>query len=449
MLLPVLFGIGLLMLAVLLVIVLGVRRLVFSTKETDPGMSLIVTKVAVTEASPTTTSPPITVPSFDCETIISSGDVQIATSAPISLTLSGTSIPVQKFELEDEKLGYSADNAGAGLWLCGTVVNYVILIEPTTDNEALLTAMSPGDAITLRLSNGVVLSFGFTQQKELKTSAMGDTFSQFEPRLTLLLEQEADTWLVTSADYVTRDEAGPAAGAQAQLNMPVRVGDVQVTVSEGYPFNDAPNLPIGTMYYMVEFSIENLGEQPLNTSLFTMQLQDGVGNIYLASPMASAYGNNGAIEETVAAGDTATGSAGYLVPNTLAGPMLIWTFSPSPSSEIWASVSIPHEGQVVTPIEPPRAQVIIDDALPGKNGTTLLIEGQVRNVGGTPLVIETRDVTLSSSSGMGELVLANPPLPWNIEPGNSVFIELQFKKPDAPSALLTVMGFSFDISGLD
>jgi hypothetical protein len=63
--------------------------------------------------------------------------------------------------------------------------------------------------------------------------------------------------------------------------------------------------------------------------------------------------------------------------------------------------------------------------------------------------VEVRDIILSSSAGMGELIMDAPPLPWTIEPGQTRVIELQFETPDASSVLLTLLGHSFEISGLE
>jgi hypothetical protein len=179
-----------------------------------------------------------------------------------------------------------------------------------------------------------------------------------------------------------------------------------------------------------------------------MQLRDGLGNKYLLSSTASAYGDSGLIEGEIAPGEVVEGSAGYWVPEALAGPELIWTFSPSPGSEVWASVGISYEGEA-EPAEPGRAEVTITDALLSDDKTTLLVEGEIRNTGGSPLLVEVRDITLSSGSGMGELIMAAPPLPWTIEPGQTRVIELQFERPPAASVLLTLLGHSFEISGLE
>jgi hypothetical protein len=50
---------------------------------------------------------------------------------------------------------------------------------------------------------------------------------------------------------------------------------------------------------------------------------------------------------------------------------------------------------------------------------------------------------------MGKLIMDTPPLPWTIEPGQTRVIELQFESPDASSVLLTLLGYSFEISGLE
>jgi hypothetical protein len=448
--LPIIAGVVLLLIAVLLVIVLGLRSLLPSP-EGDAGVSLIVTKIAATPtspASPVTPQPPESLPS--CETIISSGDVEIVSSLPISLTLGGESFPVEAV-LAEEGWGYPAGSSGSAAWVCGTVVNYVVVLEPVAENETLLAGLALGDEITLRLSNGVQLFFSFEQQGEMETDELASVFEQFEPGLTLLLEQDSGAWLVVTATYVTRVEPVFPSSPESLVRpeVPVRVGDAQVTVQEGYALRSAPDLPGGMMYYLVEFSVENVGTTPLNADFFTMQLQDSLGNRYLPSSVASAFGESGLIEGEIAPDEVVAGSAGYWVPETLAGPELIWTFSPSPGSEVWASVGIPYEGEPEEVAEPARAQVFVTDALLGRDESILIVEGEIRNTGGSLLTVEARDITLSSASGIGELIAAAPPLPWTIEPGQTRVVELQFERPDASSVLLTLLGYSFEISGLE
>lgn len=436
-LLPIIGGVLLLLAAAVLILVFGLRTL-FRPRESNPGMPLEVTRIAPTPFVSPTLSP-------SCEMIISSGDVQVVAPFPISLTVGSRAFPVEPVVLGAE---YPAGRSGAATWVCGTVVNYILGLEPAAENEALLAGLRPGDEISLLLSQGVRLSFRFSGQREV-TAYEASLLEQSRPRLTLILTKASGTWQIVAADYVARTQVQSPPGAVAQPGQPVRVGDAQVTVIRGHAERNVAGLAPGTMAYLVEFRVENLGTTPLNAAAFGMELQDGLGNRYLLSPAASAMGENGPLSGEIAPGAAAQGSAGYLVPVTLAGPTLTWTFSPRPDSELRAAVSIPYEGMPETPIvESGLAQVNITDAFLSTDGTVLVIEGEVQNTGDGPLTVELGDITLSSSAGMGNLRMAAPPLPWVIQPGQTQVIELQYDRPAAPTALLTVKGFSFEIAGL-
>jgi len=178
-----------------------------------------------------------------------------------------------------------------------------------------------------------------------------------------------------------------------------------------------------------------------------MQLQDSVGNGYLFSPAASAAGEHAPLSGEIAPGATVEGTAGYLVPETLGGSALIWTFSSQPGSELRASVSIPYAGGT-GPVSAAQAEVTITDAFLSDDGDVLIIEGEIRNTGETPFTVEMDGVSLTSSAGMSDLALAAPPLPWTVEPGQTQVIELQYARPQASAALLSLLGYSFEIQGL-
>ena len=55
---------------------------------------------------------------------------------------------------------------------------------------------------------------------------------------------------------------------------------------------------------------------------------------------------------------------------------------------------------------------------------------------------------IAVSSGTSALRVAAPPLPWTVQPGQTRVIELQYEKPAAPTALLAMLGYSFEIQGL-
>jgi hypothetical protein len=359
------------------------------------------------------------------------------------------SFPVVAVVSEQEGWTYPADYSGSAVWICGTVVNYVVGLEPLPANEALLASLRPGDEIKLRLSNGAMLFFRFVEGREA-TANEAAVFEQLRPRLTLILESGGGTWQVAAADYVAETEPvqpPPSGGALAQPGQPVYVGGVQVMVIRGHAERGEPDLLPGTMYYLVEFSVENVGTVSLDADSFNTELRDGVGNQYLLSSAASAAGEHGPLSGEIGSGTVMQGTAGYLVPETLAGPTLVWTFSPQPGSELRASVSIPYKGGA-GPIPAGQADVDITGAFLDGDGDVLIIEGEVWNMGSGPLTVELSDISLTSSAGMSGLRSAAPPLPWTVQPDEVQIIELQYETPDASTALLSLLGYSFEIQGL-
>jgi len=423
-----------------LIVFLGLRPVLLTEETPSPGMPLEVVKL-----TPTVSTSPLPLPS--CETIISSGDVEMAVPLPLSITIGGESFPVVAVVSEREGWTYPSDYPGSAAWVCGTVVNYVVGLEPTPENESLLANLRSGDEIRMRLSNGATLLFRFVEQREAMADE-ADVFRQVQPRLTLILEKGEGTWQIALADYVAETEpVQPPSGTLAQVGQPMRVHDAQVTVLKGYVERGGTDLLPGTMYYVVEFSVTNVGATPLKADSFAMQLQDGVGNWYVLSPEASAAGEHGPLGGEVAPGATAQGSAGYLMPETLAGPELVWIFSPQPGSELRASVSIPYEGEA-GPTSGARAEVSVTDIFLNSAGDLLVIEGEVKNAGDGPLTVELEDINLTSSAGMSALRSAAPPLPWTIQPGQTQIVEFQYERPGASTALLSLLGYSFEIRGL-
>jgi hypothetical protein len=431
-------GAVLLLAATVIIVVLGLKGI-------KGPSDLTPTATEGIELTPTVPLSPL--PTAVCETIISSGDIEVSIAPPISLTVKDTTFPAEPIVPEDEAWNYPADRPGTAVWVCGTVINYVIGLEPTPENETMVTGLTPGDEIRLQLSNGAVLLFRFAGRGEVPAGDE-EALAQNQPRLTLILS-EGDTWQTATADYVAEAESmePPPPEASAQPSQPVQVGDARVTVNRGY-VRRTDDVPPGTMYYLVEFSVDNEGASPLAIDRFSMKLEDSMGNTYLLSPPASEAGDFGPLRGEVAPGNSAQGSAGYLVPDPLPSGPLIWTFSPRAGSEAQASVSIPYEGGAGDEPSVTQADVAVNDAFFSSDGNTLILEGEIRNTGTAPLTIEEEDISLSSSAGLSELIVAAPLLPWTIEPDETQVIELQYQRPDASTVLLELVGYSFEINGL-
>lgn len=138
------------------------------------------------------------------------------------------------------------------------------------------------------------------------------------------------------------------------------------------------------------------------------------------------------------------GTAGYLVPEGLVGPTLTWVFGPQPASELRARFAIPYTPPTVAPAWP---EVTVLEAFLGENGSVLHIVAQVHNTGTSTLTVTDDDVSLSSSAGPGELTLVSPPFPWTIAGGENREVEVQFARPEASTAVVAILEYTFEISG--
>lgn len=396
---------------------------------------------------PTATTPASPLPTPGCEPVISSGGVEVSVAPPVSAVVRDTSFPVEPIIPDTEIWSYPSDRSGVAVWVCGTVVNYVIGLEPTAETADLIASLAPGESIRLRLANGTVLAFRFAGRREVE---VGDEsiLAQQRPHLTLLLPGDGQ-WQVATADYVTEEVPAEltVSGSSVQPGEPALVGEVRVTVDRGYTTRIAGLAP-GTAYYLVEFSVENLSATPLPAQLFSMRLRDALGNTYLASPVAGDAGEYGPLREEIDPAVSVQGTAGYLVPDPLPAGPVIWSFSPRPESEEHLQVTIPSDTAEGTASQRPSTDVIITDAFLSAEGDSLIVLGEIRSGAAESLSVQPDDVSLSSSAGVSELVAAAPPLPWSIGPGQTQVIELQYQRPAASTALLELLGFSFEIGGL-
>jgi len=432
-------GAILLFIAVVILVYLGLR---------GAGENLEPTPTPTEAMEPTPTVPvqvsPGPVPR--CETIISSGDSEVSVALPVSLTVGGAVYPVEPIVPQQDAWVYPAGRSGTGVWVCGTIINYVVGLQPTQANQELIGSLTPGSDLTLELSSGVALHFRFAERRDMEPGA-DEALSQQQPRLTVVLPG-VESWQVAFADYAAEAEsvARPPVGVTAEVGQPVDVGRARVTVSRGHVERNTDQAS-ATAYYLVAFTVENTGDSPLPTDAFSAELQDSIGNMYLVSAAASEVGEFGPLSGEIQPGESAQGNAGYLVPDPLPAGELTWVFSPSPGAPT-ARVKIPYEGGTPDGI-PVQPEVMVMDAFLGDDGSTLIIEAEVRNRGTEALMVERADVRLSSSAGLSELTTEAPPLPWTIGPGERQVIELQYPKPDASTVLLELLGYSFEIGGLN
>jgi len=432
-------GAILLFAAVVILVLLGLRGI----RQPSPSTE---TPTPTERIRPTATAFASPLPQPSCETIISSGDVEMSVALPVSLTAGNATYIVRPIVPQDDAWSFPPNRSGEAVWVCGTVVNYVIGLEPTAENEALVRNLAPGDQIRLQMTSGAVLLFRFAERRDASPGAES-ALAQQKPRLTLVLP-ESDAWQIVIADYAAEAESveTPLPEASAQPGQTLQVDQARVTMTRGY-VEQSEDLAQGTAYYLTEFSVENAGEAPLSTDAISVRLRDSVGNTYLVSPRASEAGASGPLSGEIEPGASVQGSAGFLVPYPLPAGDLTWIFSLRPGAEE-VRVRIPQEEGADGDSAAPQPEVTISDAYLGEDGNTLIIEGELRNVGASPLVVERADITLSSSAGLSDLVTVNPSLPWTVEPGQFLTFDLEYERPDASTVLLQLLGYSFEIGGL-
>ena len=425
-------GVGLAILVITLVALLALRPVLFPRR--PEGIPLSVTRV-------TPGVSPLPVPAPPVAEI---GNTEVSLPVPASLEVGGRTFPVQTVRVEGGVWNVPESDSGA-FWAYGTVVHYVLGLAPTEENRALVGGLREGDEIGLRLSSGVRLVFQVVRQKTV--SPEDETlFSQARPGLTLVVLEGEGERPAAVADFRERIEPTPSAGGPtAGPGQPVQVGIARVTVTEGHAERGVPDLPGGTVAYFVEVVVENGGASSLFPRDFAADLLDADGNRYLPSPSLAGRGKYGPLPGEIPAGGRAEGTFAYVIPEAVAGPALTWVFGPQAASELRARFSLPY---TPPPTAVAEAEVEVTQAFLGEGGEVLHIVARVRNRGSAALRVTEKEISLSSRAGPGELQVAAPPLPWEIGAGQEREVELQFARPRAPSCVVTILGYTFEISGL-
>ena len=80
---------------------------------------------------------------------------------------------------------------------------------------------------------------------------------------------------------------------------------------------------------------------------------------------------------------------------------------------------------------------------------SLILGGQVTNLGTQPIVITESDVSLQTQDGSIYLLLStNPPFPWTVPPGQTVQFFLTYQRPPTDTAVFRVLNQGFQLTSL-
>ncbi len=371
-------------------------------------------------------------------------------SVPISMTVKGLAYDVLSQEIKsDGDWLFPPGLSGKAVWVYGTIVNFVIGLEHTTGNVALLESLAVGDQISMTTTGGIY-QFGFAGREKFDPTN-SSLFEQPEPGLTLVSLGAADQerWVVFWEYQGLEDGVEQATGHSVAVGEPALLVDVRVTVMGTSYMYEGPDVPEGWAYYLIDYQIENLSENSvLDPNRLRMELQDGIGAMYSLNLPASELGSFGYLMLTVPPRTVAQGPAGYLVPAPLQGPKLSWTFSrlDTPESVVKVLIDFQNPEQVID--QRLFSAVDLAGAELSSDQTLLSVWGTVLNNSDEPLIVAVDDVTLQGRDSEASLRSADPALPWTIEPGSVVSFRLTYQRPADSTVTFTVLNHPFEIGGL-
>ena len=382
-------------------------------------------------SGPTATPPPI-------EDIVVNG-TRMPAAVPTQLTIGSNTYIIERALLDEQhNWKYDAEKKKTGYWVAGTLVNYVIGLPTSEENKALFDSLKPNDLLFLATGVGN-LRYRVSEVGAIKDDDLTILRDQTSPRVTLILLGEGNgERRVVISNYT--DES--VANELTAIGVPINLGDVRVIATgQRLLAGNQVGLPPGRNYYQVNLQVTNLVTRIVDAGQFFTELEDGAGSKYvLSEPGSSAASANGwakgALQPTGQANDTITVTAGFEVPDTLAGPNLKWQFAIDKNAPEIAKVAIPYKQLVVQPtIAPtgaPRAHVTIVNANISPEGNELRIVGEISNLTAEPLTVSLADIKLDTAAGQPiALNQAIPPLSpaWTINPGATLTFQANFIRP--------------------
>lgn len=376
-----------------------------------------------------------------------SATISVTLDAPVTLILPG-----QQFNVQTQIIGadgtwtpaLDAELAGTAVWVYGSIVNYVIGLPDSEANRTLLEGLTPGDELMLATRGGMRFTFSFNSRSNVPVTNR-DIFAQTTPGITLvMLGSEGTERLVVNGRYVVADTAN-SSGNVVGLGETAQLENVQITVNSTTYIADRPEIPPGFALFVVDYQIQNVGLTALDSGNLQFSLADNLGNQYALTPLASQLGNFPTLAGFLNANQVMQASAGYQIPLGLESDALSWVVTNN-SSGAQVYVTLPFTGgsAAATGSVISLARVDVSTDL-----TSLILGGQVTNLGTQPIVITESDVSLQTDDGSIYLLLStNPPFPWTVPPGQTLQYFLTYQRPPTDTAVFRILNQGFQLTNL-
>ncbi|MCA9959609.1 MAG: DUF4352 domain-containing protein [Anaerolineales bacterium] len=374
--------------------------------------------------------------------------VSVTLDAPSSLQLSGQSFTVQTQVLSADGIWSTAGiGDGTAVWIYGSIINYVLGLPDSGNNRALIEQMVPGDEIVLTMRGGGKHTFVFDSRQVVPVNDR-DIFAQTSPGLTLALVQGNDEErLVIHGTYVVPETTTSGSATSVfELGETASLGNVQVTVTGAIYLPDRPEIPPGFAFFLVDYQVQNIGLNALDTSKLKLSLLDELGNQYALSPVASQLGNNPPLSGFLNIDQISNATIGFQIPLGLASPTLNLIISQTDGgAQIVVNLPFPGGARAAQ-----GAAVSIENVQVSDDRTSLILTGQITNLSGQAVVVSESDVRLTTSDGASYLLLSiNPQFPWTVSANQALTFVLTYQRPlTADTAVFTVLNQPFQLSGL-
>lgn len=406
------------------------------------------------DATPVASTPPvdgevtpIANEQFSYEASSETGVITVTLETPIFLNVAGEEFSVQSTtRLENGVWIPGTQNETTAAWAYGSIINYVFGIPDTAENRELLDSLIIGDEIVLQTRGGSTNSFAFNS-REILDSDNEDVYAQNTPGVTLVLvdNDPSEPRVVVRGRYVVSDnQAAPEGGRVVELGETGQLENLQITATGVTFLFDRPEIPPGFAFYLIDYQIQNIGSTAVNASNLQFVLADDIGNLYALNPTAAQQGSYRLLTGQIEPGQTIAATAGYQIPSNLSSINLNWTISlDDPSNFI--QVNIPFKdaddsGQ--------NAIVQVQSANVSLDGTSIVINGQVTNLGEQPLVVNSNNISLSGDGSIYLMLSTNPAFPWVIGPGQTAQFLVTFQRPTGDSAIFRILNQPFELTGL-
>ncbi len=349
--------------------------------------------------------------------IVDAGGVKTGPVAPRTLEIKGVSYIVQPVRAKTGDWPRPED-ARAVSWVYGTVVNYVLGVEATSENKTLLASLSPGDEILLRMSTGPTYRFAYADAVRVSPQA-SEIFAQTRPGLVLALvgdETQPDRIIIRAVYLPGRGESGdepslPVGTAGLGETVEVGAGSLRLTCLDYEP-KVLPGTPPGYVYLGVNFVVENRFSNTLATNAFAHQVivadltypaisRSGAGQLS-AAWLAGAYPD---LPAALAKGQVFTATAIYAIPEPTLKDELIWQFAPDPGGPVSQVLLPPYQGR----LEP----TVSIKTITLQAGGVLAARFDLQAPALHTLEIAATDLVLEG----GALTPAGNTFPWQLSPG--------------------------------